>query len=139
MVPPGYDGPLVPNALVYEQETNFGFIVLRPILSGGATEENLAKATAMTKQIKIYPLSEADNPPTEYVDLVGKLLEMTPKLDGNIYHEIHEMIQEEVVLDRDLAMMGALSRLGIQKTHLSNRMKRLRPCLTPLGRKRLST
>lgn len=116
MVPPNYDGPLLPNALVYEQVTNYGFSVLRPIMAGGATQENLTKATALTKQIKIYPLAKADSPPeSKYVDLYGKLLEMTPKMDGNIYRHIHEMIEEEVVLDRDLAMMGLLARLGIKR------------------------
>ena len=116
MVPPGYDGPLLPNALVYEQDTNFGFAVLRPILAGGATEENLAKATALTKQIKVYPLSEADGEvSTQYVDVYGVPLEMTPVMDGGIYGHIHEMIGEEVVLDRDLAMMGALARIGIKR------------------------
>jgi hypothetical protein len=89
MAPPNYDGPLLPNALVYEQETNFGFSVLRPIMAGGATPENLAKATALTKQIKIYPLAAADDPAkSEYVDLYGKLLEMTPKMDGDIYSRV---------------------------------------------------
>lgn len=115
IVPPGYNGPLLPNALVYEQETNFGFAVLRPILPGGATAENLARATALTKKLRIYPLSEADSPSTDYVDLFGKLLEMTPRLDGSIYAEIHEMIGEEVVLERDHAMMGLLSRIGIKR------------------------
>ena len=116
MVPPNYDGPLLKNALVYELETNHGWTALRPIMAGGATPENLAKATALTKKIKIYPLSEASNPPEmNFVDLHGKLLEMTPKMDGNIYGEIHEMIQEEVVLDRDLSMMGMLAHLGIKK------------------------
>jgi hypothetical protein len=116
MVPPNYDGPLLPNALVYEQVTNYGFSVLRPIMAVGATQENLTKATALTKQIKIYPLAKADSPPeSKYVDLYGKLLEMTPKMDGNIYRHIHEMIEEEVVLDRDLAMMGLLARLGIKR------------------------
>ncbi|MEM9062900.1 MAG: DUF1214 domain-containing protein [Pseudomonadota bacterium] len=115
LVPPGYDGPLLPNATVYEQATNFGFAVLRPIMAGGATEENLAKAAALTKEIKIYPLEEADNPTSNYVDLYGKLLEMTPKMDGGIFGHIHEMIGEEVVLDRDLAMMGLLSRIGIER------------------------
>lgn len=116
MVPPNYDGPLLPKALVYEQVTNYGFSVLRPIMAGGATQENLTKATALTKQIKIYPLAKADSPPeSKYVDLYGKLLEMTPKMDGNIYRHIHEMIEEEVVLDRDLAMMGLLARLGIKR------------------------
>jgi hypothetical protein len=116
LVPPGYNGKLLPKALVYEQETYNGFAILRPILPGGATEENLKKATALTKKIKIYPLAKADNPPkSKYVDVYGKMLEMTPKLDGNIYRHIHEMIQEEVVLDRDLAMMGLLARIGIKK------------------------
>jgi hypothetical protein len=116
LVPPNYNGKLLPNALVYEQETYYGFSVLRPVLPGGATEANLAKATALTQQIKIYPLAQADNPPqSQYVDLYGTLLEMTPKLDGSIYKEIHGMIQEEVVLDRDLTMMGLLARIGIKK------------------------
>jgi len=116
MVPPGYNGKLLPNALVYEQETYYGWVVLRPVMAGGATSENLANAVALTKQIKIYPLARADAPPEiNFVDLYGKLLEMTPKLDKSIYGEIHEMIQEEVVLDRDLAMMGLLSRIGIKK------------------------
>ncbi len=116
MVPPGYNGKLLPNAMVYEQETNNGFAILRPILPGGATRENLAKATALTKQIKIYPLSAAGKPAkTKYVDVWGKNLEMTPKMDAGIYEQIHEMIQEESVLDRDLAMMGLLARIGIMK------------------------
>jgi len=117
LVPPHYDGPLPPKALVYEQETYYGWTALRPIMAGGATPENLAKATALTKQIKVYPLSKADNPPKmKFVDLYGKLLEMTPRLDGSIYREIHEMIEEEVVLDRDLSMMGSLARIGIKKS-----------------------
>ncbi|MEH6825986.1 MAG: DUF1254 domain-containing protein [Motiliproteus sp.] len=116
MVPPNYSGPLLTNALVYEQETYHGWVVLRPIMAGGATPENLAKATALTKQVKIYPLSKADAPPKmKFVDLYGEMLEMTPKLDGSIYGEIHEMVQQEVVLDRDLTMMGLLSRIGIKR------------------------
>jgi hypothetical protein len=116
LVPPDYDGPLLPNALVYEQQTNYGFSVLRPILAGGATPENLTKAVALTQQIKIYPLAEAaDKPETKYVDLYGKLLEMTPKMDAGIYGHIHQMINEEVVLERDMTMMGLLARLGIMR------------------------
>ena len=63
LVPPHYNGELLPNALVYEQETYHGWVVLRPIMAGGATKENLAKATALTKQIKIYPLAKAEKPP----------------------------------------------------------------------------
>ena len=61
-------------------------------------------------------MSEADNPPaSKYVDLYGKLLEMTPKMDQEIYGHIHEMIGEEIVLDRDMVMMGLLARIGIKR------------------------
>jgi len=36
LVPPGYDGKLLAGAMVYEQETYYGFSILRPILAGGA-------------------------------------------------------------------------------------------------------
>lgn len=35
MVPPGYNGKLLHNAMVYEQETNYGWMALRPIMAGG--------------------------------------------------------------------------------------------------------
>lgn len=115
LVPPGYNGPLLPKALVYEQRTNNGWMALRPIIKG-ATPENLARAAEFVKKIKIYPLSKADKPPKmKFVDLYGKLLEMTPVLDGNIYKEIHEIIEEEPVEDQNLAMMGTLARIGIRK------------------------
>ncbi len=112
VVPPGYNGPLLPGALVYEQRTHNGFAVLRPIIAG-ATPENLAKAAEYVRQVKIYPLGE--EPATEYVDLYGTLLEMTPVLDEKIYAEIHEMINEEPVEEMNLAMMGLLASVGVEK------------------------
>ena len=112
LLPPGYDGPLLPGALVYRQRTHNGFAVLRPIIAD-ASPENLAKAAEYVKGLKIYPLDQ--EPKTRYVDLYGKLLEMTPVLDETIYREIHEFINEEPVEDMNLAMMGLLSRIGIRK------------------------
>ncbi len=84
LVPKGYDGPLSPNALVYTQRTNHGFVVLRAIIPD-ASPENLAKAVDFAKRIKVYPLAYADNPPeNNYVDIYGKLNEMTPVLDGGV-------------------------------------------------------
>jgi len=115
LVPSGYNGKLLPKALVYEQRTHNGWMVLRPIIKG-ATPENLAKAVEFVKKIKIYPLAKADKPPEmKFVDLYGQLLEMTPVLDGSIYREIHEMLEEELVEDQNLAMMGLLARIGIRK------------------------
>ncbi|HUV13786.1 MAG TPA: DUF1254 domain-containing protein, partial [Acidobacteriota bacterium] len=115
LVPPGYNGPLLPKALVYEQRTYDGWMALRPIIKG-ATPENLAKAAEFVKKIKIYPLAKAKKPPKmKFVDLYGKLLEMTPVLDGSIYREIHEMLEGELVEEQNLTMMGLLARIGIRK------------------------
>ena len=112
LVPEGYNGPLMPNALVYEQRTHNGFAVLRPIIAD-ASPANLKKAAEYVRKMKVYPLGA--KPKTKYVDLYGKLLEMTPVLDKNIYREIHEMIDEEPVEAQNLAMMGLLARIGIKK------------------------
>ena len=112
LVPPGYNGPLLPGALVYEQRTHNGFAVLRPIITG-ASPENLRKAAEYVRQMKVYPLGA--EPETAYVDLYGKLLEMTPVLDETIYEHIHEMIEEEPVEGQNLAFMGLLARIGIVK------------------------
>lgn len=115
LLPKGYDGPLLPGALVYEQRTNNGFAILRPIIAD-SSPESLAKATEYTKQIKVYPLSEADNPSeTKYVDTADTMLEMTPVLDGGVYAEIHQLLQEEPVEDQNLAIMGMLARIGLYK------------------------
>ncbi len=37
------------------------------------------------------------------------------KLDETVYTELNEIIQEEVVEEQNLAMMGMLSRIGIQE------------------------
>ena len=112
LLPEGYTGPTLPNVMVYRQRTDNGFAILRPIIAD-SSPENLAKAAEYVKKMKIYPLGQ--EPKTKYVDLYGKLLEMTPVLDKTIYREIHEMINEEPVETYNLAMMGLLAKIGIRK------------------------
>ncbi len=115
MVPRGYQGPLLPNAYTYEQRTNNGFAILRPIIAD-ASPENMKKAADFARKIKVYPLSQADNPPeNNYIDIAGKNMEGIPVLDENIYTELNEIIQEENVEDHNLAMMGMLHSIGIEK------------------------
>ena len=115
LVPPGYDGPVLPGAFVYKQRTNHGFAILRAIIPD-ASPENVAKAVGFAKKIRVYPLADADKPPqNKYVDIYGKLNEMTPVLDGGIFAEIHKILQEEIVEEQNKAMMGLLARIGIKK------------------------
>ena len=115
LVPKGYQGPLLPNSYTYEQRTNNGIAILRPIIAD-ASPENMKKAADFAKQIKIYPLSQADNPPkNNYIDIYGKNMEGIPILDENIFTELNEIIQEEPVEEQNIAMMGMLHSIGIEK------------------------
>ncbi len=115
LLPPGYDGPMIPGAYTYTQRTNNGFCALRPIIPD-ASEENLRKAEAITKQIKVYPLKDAAAPPSmEYVDVYDKLLECTPVMDETIFSEIHAFVQEEWLETYNVTMMGMLKQIGIVK------------------------
>ncbi len=115
LLPKGYDGPILPDAYTYTQRTNHGFSILRPILPD-SSPETLAKAAKFAQAIKVYPLAQADNPPeNKYVDTYDKLVEMTPVLDGGIYAELNDILQEEPVEEQNLAMMGLLAQIGIKK------------------------
>jgi len=116
LLPKGYEGPLLSMAYTYTQRTNNGFAILRPIMKGGPTSENLKKAAEFAQKIKVYPLAQASNPPkNNYIDIYGKILEGTPILDGKIYSQINDIIQEEGIEEQNMVMMGLLSRIGIQK------------------------
>ena len=115
LVPEGYQGALLPRSYTYHQRTNNGFAVLRAIIPD-ASPENVKKAAEFAKKIKVYPLAKANKPPrNKYVDIYGKIMEGTPVLDATIYAELNEIIQEEIVEEQNLAMMGMLNKIGIQK------------------------
>jgi hypothetical protein len=115
LVSEGYQGVLLNKSYTYVQRSNNGFAILRAIIPD-ASPENIEKAAAFAKKIKVYPLAQADNPPkNKYVDIYGKIMEGTPVLDETIYAELNEIIQEEVVEPQNLAMMGLLNSIGIQK------------------------
>src|SRR5210317_2327486 len=114
LVPEGYQGALLPMSFTYRQRTNNGFAILRAIIPD-ASQENIDKAAEFAKRIKVYPLAQAANPPdNNYIDIYGQVMEGTPVLDETIYAELDEIIQEEVVEEQNLAMMGMLNSIGIQ-------------------------
>lgn len=113
---PTYRGPLPMNGYYpLRQKTYQGYSLLRPIIAD-ASPENLVKAVALVKKIKIYPLAQADAPPaTRHIDVFGKNLNALPDYDGSYFNDLHEIIQEEFVEEKDIAMMGILNAIGIRK------------------------
>lgn len=42
-------------------------------------------------------------------------LNALPDFDGSYFEDLHKIIQEEVVLEQDLSIMGLLDAIGIRK------------------------
>ena len=116
IMPPQYRGTLpIGGYIPLHKKTNLGYFLLRPLISD-TSDENLKKAEAFVKKIEIYPLAQADNPPkTKHIDTYGKNLNALPEFDASFFEELHNIIQEEVTLEQDLAIMGLLDAIGIRK------------------------
>ena len=116
MVPPDYKGYIPQSGyLVFPQKTYFGWTLMRPIVKD-KEKDTLKKATDLVKKVKVYPFAEADNPkPTRYIDLTGKDIDGIVKFDPGFYRNLHEILAQEYLEDKDLAMMGMLEAMDITK------------------------
>ena len=68
------------------------------------------------KQLRLYPLAQAANPPAQrHIDVAGKLIDGVVRFDETFFESLARMVNEEPVLTRNLAVMGQLVSLGIEK------------------------
>jgi hypothetical protein len=116
LLPPSYN-------ISYNKPIPSGYIVLRSsgyrimfafrsIQLGGATP---AEAYAYSKTLKLYPLSEAaDPPPTRFVDGRPYPLPTLPFYDIRALKDIYDIVSVEPVQPRDKVMMGMLATIGIE-------------------------
>ena len=77
ILPPGYDKPVPEDYTSLPSSTFEGYALLRSVLKS-SSKEDLVKAVAYGKRIKLYPLSQAANPPpTRFV--VPSMWSTTPR------------------------------------------------------------
>lgn len=115
ILPPGHDGKVPAGYIVLPFQTYKGYALIRSVLKSGS-EEDLAKAVAYGKRMKIYPLSQANAPsPTVYVDAAGVLYDATIKYDIRFFESLDRIVQYEPWLERDRAMIDKLRMIGIEK------------------------
>jgi hypothetical protein len=101
ILPPGYrnktpDGYIVLPSMAYQ-----GYALLRSILQSGS-DADVAKAVAYAKRIKLYPLSQADNPPlTTFVDAIDVVYDATIPYDVRFFQSLNRVVQIEPWLTRD--------------------------------------
>jgi hypothetical protein len=115
ILPPNYQGDLPVGYLVAHQKTYEGYFLLRPVIAD-TSASNLKKAEQFVKQIKIYPLAKAENPPeTIHVDGYRKRVHAIMDFDASYFENLHEILQQEYIEEKDLAILGLAESIGIRK------------------------
>lgn len=112
-LPPGYKDSVPAGYFPIQSSTYRVVFAFRSVALGGATA---ADAYAYGKKLKMYPLSEAENPkPTRFVDGNPLPLYTLPFYDIRALQDIHDIISVEPVRPQDKVMMGMLASIGIER------------------------
>jgi len=115
ILPPGYKGNAPAGYIVLPSDTHADFALLRSTPRSGS-EEDVARAVAYGKRIKLYPLSQAAHPPaTQFVDAINVVFDATIPYDLRYFQSLDRMVQSEPWLTRDKAMIDQLKSIGIEK------------------------
>jgi hypothetical protein len=96
-------------------DTFQGYAVLRSNLKSG-DDADVANAVAYGKRVKLYPLSQAANPPaTRFVDAIDVVYDNTIPYDLRYFESLNRFVQAEPWLPRDKAMIDMLKSIGIER------------------------
>jgi hypothetical protein len=111
-LPPGYSGQVPEGYIVIRSSSYRILLAFRSIPLGDATD---ADAYVYSKTLKLYPFSEAANPPpTRFVDGRPYPLHTLPFYDIRALKDIYDIVSVEPVQPRDKVMMGMLATIGIE-------------------------
>src|SRR6516225_2373529 len=115
-LPPAYDKVKLPGGYIaMPSDTYQGYALLRSVLKSGS-DADVAKAVAYAKRIKLYPLSQAaDPPPTTFVDASDVVFDSSIPYELRFYEALDRIIQAEPWLERDKAMIDPLKTIGIER------------------------
>ena len=115
ILPPHYKADVPPGYILLRPKTYNSMALVRSILAS-ASEDDVRKGDELVKQVKIYPLSKADNPPTQrLVDMTDTIYDGLVRYDESLYANLARLLNEEPVQPRDLEMMGMILPIGIEK------------------------
>jgi hypothetical protein len=115
ILPPGHQGAVPDGYIALPSMTYQGYALLRSILKTGSNAD-IAKAVDYAKHIKLYPLSQAANPPaTTFVDAIDVVYDSTIPYDLRFFQSLDRVVQMEPWLARDRLMIDMLKSIGIEK------------------------
>lgn len=115
VLPPSYGGTVPNGYIVLPSRTNMAGALLRSNVASGSAAD-IANAVAYSKQIKLYPLSSAANPPpTAFVDAISAEFDSTIPYDTRFFQSLDRFVQREPWLERDRAMIDLLKSIGVEQ------------------------
>ena len=115
ILPPGYKEKAPDGYIALPSMTYQGYALLRSNLESGS-DADIAKAVDYGKRIKLYPLSQAANPPaTTFVDAIDVVYDATIPYDVRFFESLDRVVQIEPWLTRDKVMIDMLKSIGIEK------------------------
>ncbi|TPG75241.1 DUF1254 domain-containing protein [Pseudomonas arsenicoxydans] len=113
LLPPNYEGELPQGYHVFKSPTFNNWFVSRGFLVNGDTKPAV---DGFKKQLRIYPLAQAANPPaTTFVNISGKTINTIHSMDFSFFEEVNEVVQEEPNAAQDPETLGLLAAIGIEK------------------------
>lgn len=114
ILPPGYEGSVPDGYIPLPSDTFHGYGLIRSVLRSGS-EQDIAQAVAYARQVKLYPLAQASDPPdTSWIDASGSIFDAAIPYDLRFFEALHRIVQEEPFLHRDRIMINQLRTLGIE-------------------------
>ena len=115
LLPPGFADKVPDGHIPLQSDTFGGYALLRSNLESHS-DEDVAKSVAYGKRIKVYPLSQAnDPPPTVFTDAADTVFDSTIQYDHRFFRNLDRIVQSEPWLPRDRAMIDQLKSIGIEK------------------------
>ena len=115
ILPPGYTEKTPDGYVALKPDTHGSYVLLRSNLKSHG-DADVAESIAYGKRVKVYPLSQAANPPaTTFTDVKDVQFNSTIRYDTRFFEGLDRVVQSEPWLDRDRAMIDTLKSLGIEK------------------------
>lgn len=115
ILPPGYKGRAPRGYIPLQSDTFAGYALIRSnLVSHG--DADVEKSIAYGKRVKVYPLSQAANPPaTVFTDVKDITFDSTIRYDASFFEHLDRIVQAEPWLQRDRAMIDQLKSIGIER------------------------
>jgi hypothetical protein len=132
LVPPGYKGHIPKGYHVIRSATFSNWIAWRSFLVKGDPKPGVDMVKKFTK---IYPLSQAKNPPTlKFVDVSNQAFNTVAPADYSFWEALNQVVQEEPTDSIDPTTLGFWASIGIQKGKPFKPDERLKKILTEAAR-----